>query len=725
MKTKFLFFFLLLWSRLLFSQSNKAIEDLTAELQKNTTPDTSRVMLLLKISVANYGVNPSNMQLHAEEAIQLSNKLYFKKGQAEGYKLLGAKYVSVGDYQKAEANFQTSLKLFEESKIYSGIIICNNNLGSVALVQNKYPEALFYFQNSIRVAEKSKLPKLAGLAYSNIGIIYTTQKKYDLALKHFQDALTINTTANSTDGMAAGYNNIASVYLDTKNYEKALEFFSKALARDIEMNNKLGMARDYGNLGLVYARQKIFEASFENHSKALKLSEEVGNKKGMAINNAGVGEYYLQKNRLDEALPFMMKSKDIALEIGTRDVLRDAYLGLSDIYEKKGIVDSAYLYFKKYVDIKESIDNENNQKQLARLEIQYEFDNKEEKYKNQQLLDTESLKQGQLLLALNNAKLSVSNKERDLVKLNYLKTQADLKAEQILGISNKKQLSAAENEVKLKKTEVEIANLNLAAKETQKWFYVSGLLLLSIIGGLLFYQRNTSQKANKKLQTLNTELEEANKAKIRFMGILNHDLRSPVASLLQFLQLQQESPDLLDETNKKRLQNKTITSVENLLVSMEDLLLWSKGQMQNFMPFLKKIEIKSIFEDTQRHFESQEHIKINFLSPENLTLHTDENYLKTIIRNLTGNAIGALSLTENPTITWKAWEVQGKKFISVTDNGPGATEDQIKALFNDSEVIGIKSGLGLHLIRDLAKAISCNISVKSNQDEGTTFVLSF
>ena len=121
MKTKFLFILLFLTSRLLFSQSNKAIEDLTAELQKHTAQDTARVMLILKLSVANYGVNPTNMQVRAEEAIQLSNKLNFKKGQAEGYKLLGAKYVSVGDYQKAETNFQTSLKLFEESKIYSGI----------------------------------------------------------------------------------------------------------------------------------------------------------------------------------------------------------------------------------------------------------------------------------------------------------------------------------------------------------------------------------------------------------------------------------------------------------------------------------------------------------------------------------------------------------------------------------------------------------------------------
>ena len=724
MKTKLLFLFLFFFtSSSSFSQANKVVDDLTNQLQNYPKQDTNRVNLLMKLVLANYGFNPKNMQLATEEAITLSEKLNYKKGLAEGYKGLGAKYLFTGDYKNAETYFLKSLKISETIKFYPATIQNYSNLGTVALVQGKYPEALAQYQNSVRVAEKTKMPQKAALAYSNMGIIYSEQKKYDLAIKYFQESLNMHTIANYNQGISASLGNLGNVYFNMKEYEKASEYFNKALNKDIENNNKMGIASEYGNLAGVFSRQNKFQESFENYSKALKINEDIGNKKGIANNNYGIGECYLKQNKLDEALLFSNQALKLAIEIGLKDVQQNVFQNLSEIFEKQGKMDSAYVYFKKYFDVKETIDNENNRKQISRLEVQYEFDSKEEKYKTQQLLDAENLKQQQFLFALNDAKLTVSNKERDLVKLNFLKTQADLKTKQLESVAQKKQLEIAENEVKLRKSEIEIANLNIAAKEKQKWYFVAGLLMLTIIGSLLFYQRNSSQKANKKLHILNTELDEANQAKVMFLGILNHDLRSPVSNLIHFLQIQQDSPELMDEATKKRLQTKTMVSAENLLTSMEDILLWSKGQMQNFTPQLKKISVNSLFEDTKRHFESQEKVKIIFQNPENLQINTDEDYLKTIIRNLTGNALKALTQTDNPSIEWKAWQQNGKIYLSISDNGPGANQEKFKALYDDNQVIGIKTGLGLHLIRDLAKAINCEIAVESKLGVGTKFTL--
>ena len=108
---------------------------------------------------------------------------------------------------------------------------------------------------------------------------------------------------------------------------------------------------------------------------------------------------------------------------------------------------------------------------------------------------------------------------------------------------------------------------------------------------------------------------------------------------------------------------------------------------------------------------------------ESIQINTDENYLKTIIRNLTANAIKALQETENKTIIWKAFHEKSKIILSITDNGKGISDKELKALHNENEIVGIKSGLGLHLIRDLAKAINCEIVVDSNIGVGTTFVL--
>jgi len=281
----------------------------------------------------------------------------------------------------------------------------------------------------------------------------------------------------------------------------------------------------------------------------------------------------------------------------------------------------------------------------------------------------------------------------------------------------------SEKEITIKNKELQLNKLQLESKEKQKWFYLLGIGFLVIVGGLLFYQNRNRKKINEKLQVLNTELDEANNTKTRFFSILNHDLRGPVSNLIHFLHLQKNNPELLDTESKNRLENKTILGAENLLTSMEDMLLWSKGQMQQFKPQVKKVSVNAIFEDTEKHFFSEEKVKIRFENPDNIEMNTDENYLKTIIRNLTGNAVKALKETENPTIIWKAWKGNHDIVITITDNGPGAAKEQFRALYDDKEISGIKSGLGLHLIRDLAKAIDCQITVASKQNEGTTITL--
>jgi len=275
---------------------------------------------------------------------------------------------------------------------------------------------------------------------------------------------------------------------------------------------------------------------------------------------------------------------------------------------------------------------------------------------------------------------------------------------------------SAENKVK---------NLEIENTRKKQIYLGIGALLLLVIATLLSKQNVNRRKSNEKLQLLNQELDLANKTKARFFSIINHDLRSPVANLIHFLHLQRDNPELLDEENKLRLENKTISGVENLLSSMEDLLLWSKGQMENFTPEAKNITVSSLFGDTQKHFSNFDSVEFTFIDEENITLFTDENYLKTILRNLTSNAIKALQNTEQPTIIWKAWQENEKTFLAISDNGPGGNKNQFKALYDDTHVTGIKTGLGLHLIRDLAKAIDCEIILETQENKGTTFVLGF
>jgi signal transduction histidine kinase len=611
-----------------------------------------------------------------------------------------------------------------------GIMASLSFLGTVNTVINNYPKALDYYQQSIRINEEVKNDLVTASNYVNIGVIYSELKKYDQALTYFQTGLDLNIKINNGLGIAGGLGNMGNAYFNSKNYEQAVEYFKKSLDKYVSVNNKLGIAMQYGNMASAFNELENYDEAFKNYTQSLEINEEIKNKKGIATNLHGIGEYYLKQSNYAKALEVTKKANALAASINVQDLQKGTFENLSKIYEKLGKMDSAFISYKKFIEIKDNIDNETNRKQISRLEIQYEFDTKETVYKNNQVLATEKLKQQQLLLALNQSKLSESNKERDLVRLTYLKTQSELQAEQLEKKIREKQLAVAEKEITLSKLIIE-------TKEKQKWLYVGGIFLITVVCVLLHIQSINSKKINQKLQVLNTELdvknteldvkntelEEANKTKIQFFSILNHDLRSPVSNLIDFLHLQKDSPEMLDDKIKNRIEKTTLVSAENLLTSMEDILLWSKSQMVNFKPKAVTVDVTLLFDDLKRHFSSEENIRIEFENIENIKLNTDENYLKTIIRNLTGNAIKALQAATNPAITWKAWRANNQSCLSITDNGPGAMQEDFKALYDDKEVVGIKTGLGLHLIRDLAKMINCKISVETNLGKGTTFVL--
>lgn len=91
---------------------------------------------------------------------------------------------------------------------------------------------------------------------------------------------------------------------------------------------------------------------------------------------------------------------------------------------------------------------------------------------------------------------------------------------------------------------------------------------------------------------------------------------------------------------------------------------------------------------------------------------------------LGNNALTALSgMPLGAHIQWTAWEEDGKKCLSIADNGPGASSAQLQALFDETLPVGIRNGLGLHVVRDMAKAIGCTVSARPAEGGGLEVVL--
>lgn len=592
---------------------------------------------------------------------------------------------------------QEALQLAQKLKWANGIGMAYKNIGNNYSVNSDFTKALSFYEKSLQSGADKKVISFTMLS---IGLIYTYQSNYPKAQEYNFQALKMLEEINDQKGIAAVLSNIGIVYRELQKFPQALDYFDKALVINTKMGNSIYMTSNFINTGHVYSNLKDYEKAIEFYNKALVLNDKVGDKTNKAITLGSIAMVHYYKGEFEKALEFATASLKINEEnqderniSNNAGLIGDIYLDMAHATNDKKKQQSLLINSKKYLNT--SLDIQLKQSNWKEIAFNYE-----------QLSKIEVL--------LDNYK-----------EANNYSIKASTYKDSVYNEDTKETIKNLEDKraIELRDKEIQLNRLTLETKEKQKWLYIGGILLMGIIGILLFYQSRNRQKTNLKLQLLNTELEQANRIKTRFFSILNHDLRSPVANLIHFLHLQKNNPELMDEVSKNRLQNKTISGAENLLTSMEDILLWSKGQMENFKPEPKKISVSQLFDDNKKVFSGYQNIAFDYQNPDSIVLFTDENYLKTIIRNLTSNAINVFTTTQKPTIVWKAWQENGKTYLSISDNGPGASQEQFKALYDDKEVVGIKSGLGLHLIRDLAKAIDCEITLDSKLNEGTTFIL--
>lgn len=565
------------------------------------------------------------------------------------------------------------------------------NMRGIVEYSNQNPQkAMAYFMKCKAIIQKYKLPKKNYQNWLNsVSIIYdqlgdrTNATKYSMELINFQEKNKLVPYKTNP------YQQLANNLKFYKKYKESLTYYNKALALEKEYKNYTGMAVVENNLGNLYDDMENIPVAIQHYEAGLKAAEAADYKLLQNDFFINLGRMHRHQNNFEKAENYFRKSIAICKELEVTKPLKITYQALGDMY-----------FFQKKYTLSEV-------NYLKSLEIASTIEDFESSYTvSQNLADLYEM-------------------TADFKKAFYFKTKADALKDSItkMDIAENTEDLLRKYEAGKKEQQIAIKNIQINNAKKQQWYFIGGILLLGIIGSLLFYQSRNRRKTNEKLQLLNTELDQANKAKTRFFSILNHDLRGPVANLIFFLQLQKESPEMLDEESTKRMQDKTMEGAENLLNSMEDILQWSKSQMENFKPQPQNLLISDLFDDIQKHFLSVENINLRFENPDNLTLITDENYLKTILRNLTANAIKALTGIQDPLIIWRAFHENGQTILTITDNGKGASQEEFKALYDEKEVSGIKTGLGLHLIRDLAKAINCEIVVQSNTQSGTTFTL--
>jgi signal transduction histidine kinase len=233
--------------------------------------------------------------------------------------------------------------------------------------------------------------------------------------------------------------------------------------------------------------------------------------------------------------------------------------------------------------------------------------------------------------------------------------------------------------------------------------------------------------AEEKLEKYSQELKELNAGKDKLFSIIAHDLRSPFNPLLGLSEIMVNDFESLTPEEIKDYNNEIYNSLKNEYKLLENLLNWSRletGQME-FIP--QKInlydKIESVISLLSGNAKLKDIALINETGNDILVL-ADSNMLHSVLQNLISNSI---KFTNKDGLIKTYSEKISNDFIQITvsDNGVGMTNDQIKNLFGftATSTKGTNNekgtGLGLMICKEMVERQGGTISVKSEAGKGT------
>ena len=132
--------------------------------------------------------NSDSVLLFAQQAIALSRKIGFVKGEAEAFNNLGLWFNQKGNYLLALENYLHAIKLEDSVRFEAGLKRSYNSIASVYLYRKDYATSISYGYKARALAKK--FDDLAVLTFSSswLSRAYVATNKLDSALKYAQES---------------------------------------------------------------------------------------------------------------------------------------------------------------------------------------------------------------------------------------------------------------------------------------------------------------------------------------------------------------------------------------------------------------------------------------------------------------------------------------------------------------------------------------------------------
>lgn len=558
-----------------------------------------------------------------------------------------------------------------------------------------------YYLEAIELAKSLGNTQLLAQHLVRLGVYYRNNNLQEEALALYEQALEISQKASNLSEIGHALNSIGQIFYYQNLFEEALKYYEEAgeyfkKAEDLE-----GLGYNLTGKSLVLGELGKYLQAIETIDAAIAIRSSVGNERQLIVSRFNKAQLLLDMGDYESA------EKDILVlyQYGLKnDKLRaiQALEKLVEISFKNG----DFTKVDEYTDVALKLHGEKPNREsiipLLKMAVQSaDLQNKEERkdYLSAILNDEMSLFNSQTTKEYL-AKMTIQRQKREIEALNR------------------------ENELILK------------TERFEKYIFLLFIALTIILSFVaisykkyLNHQRELNQrlKVQKiKMEIQAQELAKTNQMKDKILSILSHDLRGPLHSLEGMLDLV-NSQSLTQDEFEKYIPELSVNLGNNILL-LENLLLWSKNQMQGMQSKKTSFDFAAMIDKNfeliqlSNNFKNQELLN---KVPKGAHIVADRNMVEIVLRNLLNNAIKFTKPRDKVTVSLK--EIGTDYYVSVSDTGIGISEEVKNKLFKNDfyTTLGTNkeagTGLGLMISKELVEYNKGKIWVENEQINGVTF----
>ena len=561
-----------------------------------------------------------------------------------------------------------------------------------------------YYLEVIQLAKDLNNKTLLAQNLTRLGVYYRNNNLQEEALLSYKKALKVAREANNPVQIAHALNSIGQSYYLENQYTEALEYYEEATKLFLNANDENGLGYNYTGKSLVLAKLGRYLEALKTIDKAIKIREKEGETRQLIISKFNKSSLLIEMGDYENAEKDIISLYEYGLK---NDIFRaiEACEKLVELYVVQKKPQEALKYG------------------LIALELHQKKPNSDGIVGISENLIPILLEEGDLNnLAIFQKALSVESLKQRTEKMNN----------HLSGLTIQRQKMAIDQLTR----EKELMQKN---EETEKYvfallFFVAVILLFFVFLYRRYlknerYKNELLSRQKDKISSQAKELTKTNKMKDKILSILAHDLRGPLQSLQGML-------DLLGNEGLSKEEFSSYIPIlsknmGNNILFLENLLIWSKGQMEGMTVNKMNFDLYEIVEREVQLLANSAYYKgqiFHNLVPEHTKIFADKNMVEIILRNLLSNALKFTK--KNDSISVEVTENQGWSIISVKDSGVGMDDTVRNKLFKKEFFTSLGTnkeqgtGLGLYLCKELVEKNNGEIWVESEPGKGSSFYFS-